>query len=31
MRCDAPANAAVELDWAVIGLWMEPVAMWVGG
>jgi hypothetical protein len=22
MRCDAPANAAVELDWAVIGLWM---------
>jgi hypothetical protein len=22
MRCDAPANAAVELDWSVIGLWM---------
>ena len=22
MRCDAPANAAVELDWAVVGLWM---------
>jgi Transposase DDE domain len=22
MRCDAPANAAVELDWAVIGMWM---------
>jgi hypothetical protein len=22
MRCDAPANAEVELDWAVIGLWM---------
>jgi hypothetical protein len=22
LRCDAPANAAVELDWAVIGLWL---------
>ena len=22
MRCDAPANAARELDWAMIGLWM---------
>jgi hypothetical protein len=22
LRCDAPANAAVELDWAVVGLWL---------
>jgi hypothetical protein len=22
MRCDSPANAAAELDWAVIGLWL---------
>lgn len=22
LRCDAPANAAAELDWAVVGLWL---------